>query len=375
MKKGIKALIVLCTLFVGAGGMYLLMYFFPINSTTVAGKTIINKSEKEVTITDQGIADAVDKLYDAVVMVYNYQNNKLYGSGTGFVYKTNGDKSYILTNNHVIDSSTKVTVTISNEKEYEVKVLGSDAYYDLAVLEIDTENILDVASIGSSEDLRLGDTVFTIGAPLNSEYFGTVTRGIVSGKDRLLEVSVNSTYSSDYMVKVIQTDASINSGNSGGPLANANGEVVGITSMKLVSSGVEGMGFAIPIEEAIEYASVIESGKTVERPFLGISMYDVANQNSASNYYGYGYGYSSINIDKSLTEGVIVAEVQKGSPAETAKIEQYDVIVKFNGISIKNSAQLKYYLFKCNLNDTVEVVVNRQGKEKTLKIKLTEKAD
>lgn len=351
--------IIIIALFIGAGSMYLLMYYYPIN-----GKTVINKSEKEVTVTDNGIADAVEKLYDAVVMVYTYKSNELYSSGTGFVYKSENGKAYILTNNHVISSGDKITVTFSNGDEETVKVLGSDEYYDLAVLTLDSSKIISVATIGSSDKMRLGDTVFTVGAPLDSEYFGTVTRGIVSGKDRMLEVSTNNSSTSDYIVKVIQTDASINSGNSGGPLANSNGEVIGITSMKLVSSGVEGIGFAIPIEDAISYATVIEAGKTIERPFLGIAMYDVSNN----------YGYQSINIDSSLKKGVIVSEVQKNSPAATGGIEQYDVIVKLDDTEIKNVATLKYYLYKHNIGDTVKITVNRQGKEKTLTIRLTEKA-
>lgn len=363
-KKKLNWFLIILALFIGAGGMYLLIYNYPIYAE---GQTIVNKSEKEVTVTDKGIADAVEKLYDAVVMIYSYKNDKIYTSGTGFVYKTKNKSAYILTNNHVIESADKVTVTFSNGAEEEVKVIGKDQYYDLAVLTLDATKIISVAEIGNSEALRLGDTLFTIGAPLDSDYFGTVTRGIVSGKNRELEVSTTSSSTTDYIVRVIQTDASINSGNSGGPLANSNGEVVGITSMKLVKSGVEGMGFAIPIEDAMEFASVIESGKQIERPLLGVSMYDVAN---AGNF-----GYGSINIDNSLTKGVVVAEVQKNSPAAKGGIEQYDVITKINEKEVKNVATLKYYLYKCMINDTITLTVNRQGKTKTIKVKLTEKAN
>ena len=268
---------------IGAAGMYLLVYYvIPIDNST----TVINKSEKEVTVTDKGIADAVEKLYDAVVVVEVFDRGSLVATGTGFVYKKEGDKAYILTNDHVISASDdEVKVIFTNGEEVDVKIEGSDKYSDLAVLSIDANKIVTVAEIGNTEDLRLGDTVFTVGAPLDTEYYWTVTRGILSGKDRMVEVSLENSYSntSDYIMKVLQTDASINSGNSGGPLANANGEVIGITNMKLVSSGVEGIGFAIPIEDAANFADMIIKGESIQRPVLGVEMLDLIYRRQLRN--------------------------------------------------------------------------------------------
>jgi len=347
--------------FIGACGMYLIVYFFPIYTNK---DTIVNRSEKEITITDQGIADAVEKLYDAVVMVEHYRKDTKYGSGTGFVYKIKDGKAYILTNNHVVSGADKIMVTLANGESVIVDVIGSDPYNDLAVMTMSADKAIMSASIGRSEDLRLGDTVFTVGAPLDNQYFGTVTRGIVSGKDRMVEVSVGSTVGNDFIMKVIQTDASINSGNSGGPLANANGEVIGITSLKLVSSGVEGIGFAIPIEDAIEYAHLVEEGKELIRPYLGVSMRDVKSN----------VGYGAINIDKSLKNGVIVMEIDNESPAAKGGLEINDVVTKINGEDVNNIAQLKYQLYKHNVGDTIKLTINRGGKEKEFVIKLTEKA-
>ncbi|MDD2505527.1 MAG: trypsin-like peptidase domain-containing protein, partial [Bacilli bacterium] len=214
-------------------------------------QTVVNKLEKEVTINENGIADAVEKLYDSVVIVGSYKDNKLASSGTGFVYKIEGNKAYLVTNAHVITNATNVKVKFTNHKTYDVKVVGQDEYADIAVLSIDKNKIISVANLGSSEKARLGDTLFTIGAPLDTEYSWTVTRGILSGKDRLVEVGTGNSGVANWVMSVMQTDAAINSGNSGGPLANSNGEVVGVTNMKLVSSGVEGIGFAIPIEDAL----------------------------------------------------------------------------------------------------------------------------
>jgi len=333
-------------MFIGAIFMFAILYFvFPKGDIN----TIINKSEKEVTVTDAGIADAVEKLYDAVVVVEVYKNKTLASTGTGFVYKTDNKKAYILTNEHVINGGETVKVILTNNSTVETKVEGNDKYSDLAVLSMDKDKIVSVAELGKSTDMRLGDTVFTVGAPLDTEYYWTVTRGILSGKDRMVEVS------GDYIMKVLQTDASINSGNSGGPLANSNGEVVGITNMKLVSSGVEGIGFAIPIEDAINFADAIISGKDVRKPLLGITMIDLSDR-----FYLYQQG---ITLNTELTQGVVVIEVQKDSPAEKASLKRGDIVISVDGNPIKNVATLRYYLYKHSIGDSVNIEYERSGKK------------
>ena len=256
-KKTKNIILILLTFFLGAGAMYVLVNYSP-----AAVQTIVNKSEKEVTVTDTGIADAVEKLYDAVVVVGSYKNGILSSSGTGFVYEEDNKYAYILTNSHVIDGATSIKVKFTNDTIEDVELVGNDSYSDIAVLKVAKDKVIKIAEIGTNENLRVGDTVFAIGAPLDNEYSWTVTRGILSGKDRLVDVSVGNTGSADWVMQVIQTDAAINSGNSGGPLANSNGQVIGVTNMKLVSDGVEGMGFAIPIEDAINYAKQLrENGK------------------------------------------------------------------------------------------------------------------
>ena len=362
-KKGNKnsvVIAVIIALLVGAGGMYATLYFgLPITSST-----IINRSEKEVTITDTGIADAVEKLYDSVVVVTVYRDGKTIASGTGFVYKKTDTKAYILTNSHVVNMSGNITVKVkfTDAREEEVKIEGNDNYSDLAVLSLSAEKVKFVASIGSSEKMRLGDTVFTIGAPLDTEYSWSITRGVLSGKDRMVEVTLSSSSSSqsDYVMKVLQTDASINSGNSGGPLANSNGEVIGITNMKLVSSGIEGMGFAIPIDDAIEYADTIINGETIKRPKLGVSMINLSDT--------WTLFQKRISIDTELSEGVVVAEVQKGSPAETAGLQKRDIIIALGDDKVSNLAQLRYYLFKHKVGDTITITYERDGKTEKAKV-------
>ena len=361
-----NGIILIITFLLGACCLYGIFYFFP----NVIGTTV-TKLEKDVTVTDEGIADAVEKVYDSVVVVNTYNDGKAYSSGTGFVYKTEDDTAYILTNNHVIDNADDVYVKFTDETVVKAEVVGSDVYSDIAVLSVDEEYIIAVAEIGSSEDARLGDTVFAIGAPLDSAYSWSVTRGIVSGKDRMVEVEFTSGNTTTPMiVNTIQTDAAINSGNSGGPLANSNGEVIGITSIKLASSSmsnsnIEGMGFAIPIETALQFAEQLIGGEEVERPYLGISMIDVTNAYMSREYY-------EIIRKANVTSGVIVAGFTDNSPAEQAGLKVGDIIIKVDGNDAPSNAYLRYYLYKHTVGDEMALTIIRDGKEKDIKVMLTD---
>lgn len=349
-------LIPIITLILGAIIMFGLISLY--NPTLISNVT---KVEKDVTVTDTGIADAVEKIYDAVVVVENYNNDKLIATGTGFVFQKDNDYGYIITNNHVIENANSIYVTFTNGTREKVTLLGSDTYSDIAVLAIAADKIISVAEIGNSEEARVGDTTFAIGTPLNYEvYSWSVTRGILSGKDRLVEVKLSNNYSnSDYVMKVLQTDTAINSGNSGGPLCNSNGEVIGITNMKLASSSVEGMGFAIPIETAIKYANKYIEGNTIDRPYLGIAMYNVSDLR-----------INTLGIDTKLTDGVYIYSVEKNSPAAKAGLQKGDIIVGIDDQKVTNSAYLKYLLYEYNINDEVKIKYYRNNKEYETTVKL-----
>ena len=355
-----NGIILIVTFLLGMLFLYGIFYLFP----NVIGETI-TKVEKDVTVTDEGIADAVEKVYDAVVVVNTYINGEAYSSGTGFVYKTEDKTAYLLTNNHVIENADDVYVTFTDGTIVEAKVVGSDVYSDVAVLSVDKDYIISVAEIGSSEDARLGDTVFAIGAPLDSAYSWSVTRGIVSGKDRLVQVELTSGNTKTPMiVNTIQTDAAINNGNSGGPLANSNGEVIGITSIKLASSTIEGMGFAIPIETAIDYAEELISGNEVERPYLGVYMLDVTSAYYYREYY-------DIIREANVTSGVIVTDFEDNSPAAEAGLEVGDIITKVDGHDISSSAYLRYYLYKHKVGEEMNLTIIRNGRERDISVMLT----
>lgn len=356
----VKLLVMFCLIAIGAAGMYGVIKLMP-------GTTIVNKLEKEVTVNEQGIADAVEKVYDSVVVVENLKAGELQATGTGFIFKKSDNKYYVMTNYHVINGASSVKIQLTNNKELNVEVLGGDSYSDIAILAFESKDDYSIAEIGSSTDARVGDTTFAVGAPVDSTtYSWSVTRGIVSGKDRMVKVTTSSqTSSSDYIMKVLQTDAAINSGNSGGPLCNSNGQVIGITNMKLVSnstSNIEGMGFAIPIEDAIDFANKIINGEDITRPTLGVSMLDISST---------GLAYYNISVPDNVTNGVVIMSVSKNSAAEEGGLKKGDVILEIDNVKVTSSALLKYELYRHNIGDEITLKINRNGFEKTLKIKLT----
>lgn len=340
----------------GAFGMYYFIKNYSNNENI--------KVEKTVTVTDKGIADGIDNIYDAVVVIENYKKGKASSIGSGFIYNKEG---YIMTNHHVIEKNDEIKVILMSGETISASVIGSDEYADIAVIKIDKQYVSKVAKIGNNENTNVGDTVFTIGSPMNASYSGTVTRGILSGKNRMVEVSINSSYnsSSDWIMNVMQTDAAINPGNSGGPLCNVNGEVIGINSMKIVQSDIEGISFAIPIEDALEYANKIVNGIEIKRSYLGIEMGDIS-----TSYFT--LLRNNISIDSSITYGVIVFGVNSNSPAEKVGIQKGDVITEIGSDKADNVAKLRYYLYKHSPNEEVDVKVIRGKEEKIFKVILGE---
>lgn len=337
----------------------------------IFSKNVKYVTEKEVTVTDKGISDAVSKLYDASVIVeVGTSEDKLSGWGSGFVYKTDDKYGYIFTNHHVVDGAKSIKIVLSNETEVTGELVGSDEYADVAVVKIPKDKVIAVAEIGKSEDVLVGDTIFAIGTPVSLEYSFTVTRGILSGKNRMVEMSSSAKKSyygqsgDSWYMNLLQIDASINSGNSGGPLANSNGEVIGITNSKLSSSSlsgasIENMGFAIPIEDALSVAEYLENNGKVTRPVLGVTMTSVE-----------GAEYNGVKISDSITSGAVITDVSSDSTADAAKLKKGDVIIKLDDYKIKDYKYLKYYLYRYRVGDKVKITYIRDGKEKTVEVTL-----
>ena len=333
-------------------------------TTSSSGLTCSAADCTKVVVDESGISEAVEKVYDGVLMVRNYQNNEVASTGTGFVYKIDGDYAYVMTNQHVVDGADRVTLITSNDEEIDGEVLGGDSYVDIAVIRTKKTDCLIALQLGNSENAKLGDLVFTIGNPLGYEYRGSVATGHLAGKDRLVSVSTdNSTVGSDWVMKVLQTDAAINPGNSGGPLMNANGEVIGVISMKLVQTEVEGMGFAIPIEYINSKIETLEKGEKIEWPLLGGSMINVSD---AKKYYRYKF-----DIPNDIDSGVVVAGIESGSGAASSDLKEGDIITKIDGVEVEDSAYLRYELYKHSVGDIIEITYIRDGKEHTTKVVLS----
>lgn len=357
MKEKFKYILtILITLIIGV-----IATVFTLNHFNLLGNTTIEKTVSTITLSEADtIKSSVNKVYNSSVYVESYKNGTTTGSGSGFVYKKDNNYGYILTNYHVIEGATSIQITNMNGETLEAKVLGGDEYTDIAVLRIDEKGVLLVAELGSSNDSFIGDTVFTVGSPMGKTYIGSVTKGILSGKDR--SVTVNSGTTSQYVMEVLQVDAALNPGNSGGPLVNINGEVIGITSMKLIEDEIEGMGFAIPIELVKSSLDNLENGKTIERPVLGVSMLDVTSK--------YALYTNGITLDSSIQSGVVVVEVEKNSPAGKASLQKGDVILQINDDKITNIAYFRSMLYKYNVGNTITLKIYRNNNIIDVKVKL-----
>lgn len=353
MKKTIIASIT--TFFIGCASMYMIIRAYPLNISNINNNT--NVVDRKFTVSEIGLSTGINNVYDSVVVVQNYKNDKSNGIGSGFIYNNDG---YIMTNSHVIEGASNIKVMLMSGDAVDATIIGDDEYADIAVIKIDKKYVTKVATLGSSESINVGDTVFTIGSPISSEYYGTVTRGILSGKNRLVNVTVES--SNDWIMNVMQTDAAINPGNSGGPLCNANGDVIGINSMKLVQSQVEGMGFAIPIEDAVSYANMIVNGEKIKRSYLGLRMVNVSST--------YNFANEDIKIDSKVISGVAIIEILKDGPCNNTGLKKGDVITKIGDYKIKTVAELRYHLYKYKPNDKINIVVNRNGKVMSYKVTL-----
>ncbi|MFE6169263.1 S1C family serine protease [Viridibacillus arvi] len=327
-----------------------------------------NNTTKQVTTeVTTDVTGAVEKVAGAVVGITNIQEStqdfwsqaepttQEAGSGSGVIYKKVGDTAYIVTNNHVVEGAKQLEVTLADGSKAEAKLIGSDVWTDLAVISISSKKVNTVATFGNSDVLKQGETVIAIGNPLGLDFSGSVTTGVVSGKDRTVPVDLNGDNVPDWQAEVLQTDAAINPGNSGGALVNLAGEVIGINSMKIAESTVEGLGFAIPINSAIPVINELQKSGKVERPSMGVSLIDLTNVPAF-------HQTRTLKLPAEITEGIVISSVVKNSSAEKAGLEQYDVIVEIDGQKVDNSIELRKHLYnKKKVGDKLKVKAYRGG--------------
>lgn len=275
------------------------------------------------------------------------------GSGSGFIIDPQG---YIVTNEHVVSGAEEIVVALATGTQVKAKIIGADRWSDLAVVKIDLNDLpederqLPVAAMGNSSQLRVGEMVVAIGNPLGLDFARTVTAGWVSALNRTITID-------ERQFSLIQTDAAINQGNSGGPLCNLRGEVIGINQVKIQEYGVEGMGFAIPIDNAKPIIEQLIRYGEVVRPWLGI-------KGLALNPYVASY------VGSDVTFGIFIAEVVPGGPADLAGIKPKDVITAVDGEKITTFAQLQRILYSKTTDDVIEVEVYRPSRKQSLTIEV-----
>lgn len=323
------------------------------NNANVTIQQQTNKSNSG-TVQVSDVSDIVEKCKDSVVEITTESvssGNSIFGqyvsqgAGSGVIISKDG---YIVTNNHVVSGATSLKVTTTDGTEYDASVVGKDSQTDLAVIKVDANN-LQAATLGDSDILQVGDPAIAIGNPLG-ELGGTVTTGIISATDRQITID-------DETMTLLQTDAAINPGNSGGGLFNADGNLIGIVNAKESSTGIEGLGFAIPITPAQDIITeLMQNGSVISRPALNVSLYDYTSNNQGQ--------YSKYE------DGCYIVQIVKNGAADKAGLKQNDRILSFDGEQIQSTSDVKNVLKKHKIGDTVKMVVERDSKKVTVEITL-----
>ena len=323
------------------------------NNANVTIQQQTNKSNFG-TVQVSDVSDIVEKCKDSVVEITTESassGNSIFGqyvsqgAGSGVIISKDG---YIVTNNHVVRGATSLKVTTTDGTEYDASVVGKDSQTDLAVIKVDANN-LQAATLGDSDILQVGDPAIAIGNPLG-ELGGTVTTGIISATDRQITID-------DETMTLLQTDAAINPGNSGGGLFNADGNLIGIVNAKESSTGIEGLGFAIPITPAQDIITeLMQNGSVTSRPALNVSLYDYTSNNQGQ--------YSKYE------DGCYIVQIVKNGAADKAGLKQNDRILSFDGEQIQSTSDVKNVLKKHKIGDTIKMVVERDSKKITVEITL-----
>lgn len=347
--------------------LVVLRYAVPDSAQALPDTIFLPDSRQEVLYTERDLPEyqntaivrAADRVLPTVVgitnkaMVYDMFHGRSIlrerATGTGVIIDGSG---YIVTNNHVIEGASELTVTLGDGEEYPARLIGHDAATDLAVIKVDKEN-LPVAHFGNSEDLAVGETAIAIGNPLGLAFSQTVTVGVISAKQRTITIN-------EHNFTFIQTDAAINDGNSGGALVNLNGEVIGINTAKIKISGVEGMGFAIPSNTVKAITRDLILHGRIIRPWIGVYWGGDVDEALAGQ------------LQLPVTYGVLVQDAADQSPAAQAGIRRGDVIISMGGSKITKFNDLRSTILKHSVGDEVELTIIRDGREMKITVTLAE---
>ena len=319
------------------------------------------------------LIQAAAKVRPAVVSIANYKDHKKddvnleeSGLGSGVIFKKENGLAYIITNNHVIAEAEELEVLTIDGDTIKATLVGTDTVNDIAVLSIDSKKINTIAEIGDSSKLRQGETVISLGNPLGLG--GSLTSGIVSYTKRLLPVSLNKDGIYDWEQEVIQTDAAINEGNSGGALVDLDGKVIGINTMKISDTGVEGLGFAIPTSQVMKTVNELMLNGKIARPYIGVYTVDLNNTYAPLD----ADERKSLKLPSDVKEGVVVLDAV--GPALEAGLKLNDVITKFDNEPITSTMELRKFLYdQSKIGDELSVTFYREGELKVVTLKLSDK--
>lgn len=350
-------------------------------ATATTSNQAVSGLQTTSTVVTSDVTQIVEETSGAVVGVSNLQvakqnpfaaqtsgkkESQEAGVGSGVIYKKDGDTAYIVTNNHVVEGAQEVMVTLNDGTELDAEVLGTDIWTDLAVLKVPGKQIETVAEFGDSSVLQAGEPVIAIGNPLGLQFSGSVTTGVISGTERLVPLDINQDGTEDWQSEVLQTDAAISPGNSGGALLNAKGQLIGINSMKISQEAVEGIGLAIPINTAIPVISDLEAEGAVHRPSMGVAIVDLAEVPAQ-------YRSTQLNLPTDIEGGIVIQSVVEGSGAAQAGMDMYDVIIELDGKPVHSVLELRQYLYnETKVGDTLTVKAYRNGELQTFKLTLSE---
>lgn len=327
-----------------------------INNTN--GDSLVNQISTSVT-TD--LTELVASVENRVVGITARLLNGT-STGSGVIIYAADNTVKIVTNNHVIENAQEVIISYGDGQTSVAEVMGADAISDLALLKTKVDFEVEAMPFGDSDLVKKGEPVIAIGSPLSLNYQGTVTDGIISGVNRMVDIDLDGNGTADWQMVVLQTNAAINPGNSGGALVNMAGELIGINSMKI--SSVEGIGFAIPVNEVVPILKQLEEYGKVMRPNLGISAADLSE---ISAYERYIY---RISYDNEQQTGLYITRVLQDSPAEQAGLEIGDILIQFDDVEIVSFKQFRALLYSHQVGDEIKLLVNRDGLEKEITVVL-----
>lgn len=344
--------------------------FTTVNKNDHTNDSAFNGNDKNYTTT---MKNANNSVKSVVTVQNNVSNNTTIpksksGSdneiGSGVVYKKVGDSIYILTNAHVVGDKDKQKVTYNNNKSVEGKVVGKDKWSDIAVVKAKlSDESMKPITLGDSNNLVLGQSILVVGNPLGVDFKGSVSKGIISGLDRHVPVDIDKDNSYDVLMKAFQVDAPVNPGNSGGAVVDKDGRLIGIISLKIDMENVEGMAFAIPINDVRKIAQQLEDNGKVQYPNTGIKIKNVADISSEER--------EEANLPSSVNNGVLVNDIKENSLGEKSGLKKDDVIVELDGKTVEDNLRYRQIIFS-HRDDlkTLTAKIYRNGTEKTIQIKL-----